>query len=578
MVDRKSLLEQLNRLNDSQWEAMLFHIDVDTADIRTRGSRSQQNIDLIGLLEQKTNGLQHLQEQLSKLTLPKKPTPVDSQPPIKDGVTLPPDSPSYVTQQPEKRQPNRNQQIIAFGSIFILSLLGVGGVIFRQQNISCPVGEERVSGECFKFEITSGEIGLFLSEQNLDLDNGIKAFASQEYNKAIDLFQKATEAAPNDPEPQIYLNNAKARQRGKPFQLAIVVPVNNNENFAEAMLRGVADAQTKFNDNGGKDNRLLEIVVANDGNEPDKANKVAQKLVAQPQVLGVIGHNSSDASKAGLTVYEEAGLAMVSPTSTSTDLRSPVFFRTTTPDDVAGAKLADYAKNTLGVDKVAIFSDFESIYSTSLEKAFGDKFTELGGKVVRNVNLRALEPNAQAEIERSANQEKAQAVVLFPSVETPSVAIAIARANAQLPQKRLQLLGGAVLYDAETLIQGGSAVEGLVLAVPWIGETSDYAKTAEKRWKGRINWWTATSYDATQAFIKTLSNDATRETVVEALESVKLSCTETSGEKLRFWRDGNPKRESHLVQVAKDASAPLSSAFGFKEIEQGEPKASECYW
>ncbi|NER94593.1 MAG: ABC transporter substrate-binding protein [Symploca sp. SIO1B1] len=577
MVDRKSLLEQLNNLNNSQWESMLFWLGNKKIHIPTDISPNRRNIALINLIEQEEDGLQDLQEQLSKLISSQESTPVDdSQPPIEDGATLPLDTPSDVTQQPEKRQPNRNQQIIAVRSVLILSLLGVGGVIFFSQNIYCPAGQERVNGEYFKFEITSGEIRLFLNQKNFDLDSGIDAFKLEDYAQAIEFFQKATEAAPNDPVPQIYLNNAQARQQGDPFQLAVVVPVDNNQDSAKATLRGVADAQTKFNDSGGKDNRLLEIIIANDGNEPDKAEKVAQKLVAQPEVLGVIGHDSSEASEAALSVYEEAGLAMVSSTSASNDLKSPVFFRTTPPADVPGQKLAEYAKNTLDLDKVVIFFDDDSIYSESLKEAFENKFkNELGGTVVRKVNLRDLELNAEAEIERSVNQDQVKAVVLFPSVQTASVAISLARANAQLPQnKRLQLLGGDALYIPETLTQGASAVEGLVLAVAWFGGTSEYATRAGQRWKGKVNWQTANSYDATQALIKTLSNNATRETVVEDLKSVQLSCTETSGEKLRFWADGNPERKSHLVQVAKDAPTPSGSAFGFKEIEQGD--SNEC--
>ncbi|NEP11686.1 MAG: ABC transporter substrate-binding protein [Symploca sp. SIO2C1] len=464
---------------------------------------------------------------------------------------------------------------IALGSIVILSSLSGG--FFWQQYIYCPTVYERVTSECIRLEITSGESRLFLSQENFDLDNGIEAFVSQDYEQAIDFFQKAIEAAPNEPIPQIYLHNAQARKKGNPFQLAVAVPADKNQDFAKEILRGVADAQTKFNDSGGKDNRLLEIVIANDHNEPEIARKVAQKLVAKPEVLGVMGHNSSEASEAALPVYEQAGLAMVSATSTSTSLKGQVFFRSTPPNSAAGKKLAEYTKNTLGLDKVVIFFDSESNNSKSLKQAFEKKFKELEGKVVREVDLRTVEPNAQAEIKRSANQDQVGGVVLSPSVKTDSVAIAIARANAELPQEqRLQLLGGGVLYHTDTLRQGGSAVEGLVLAVPWFGRTSKYAERAEKRWKGSIGWRTASSYDATQALIEGLSSNATRETVVEALKSVELSCSETSGEKLRFWATGDPDRESRLVQVDKDAPAPSGSSFGFKQIEQGERNASEC--
>ncbi|MEW6492770.1 MAG: ABC transporter substrate-binding protein [Cyanobacteriota bacterium] len=393
----------------------------------------------------------------------------------------------------------------------------------------------------------------------------------------MSFFARAVEAAPNDPEPQIYLNNIKARQQGSPFKLAVAVPVDYQEDAAREILRGVADAQTQFNDVGGKDGRLLEIVIANDASKPAVARKIAQQLVANPEVLGVIGHTSSEVSSAALSEYGKAELAMVSPTSTSTSLKNSVFFRTVPSDKVAGEKLAKYAKNTLRLEKVMIFYDSQDSYSRSLKQAFETKLTKLGGKVVSLVDMTNPKLDAKGQIKQSMDHNQVQAAVLLPSLQTASVAISIARANAELPQnKRLQLLGGDGLYLPETLIQGGSAVEGLTIAVTWSDETSSYARVAEKRWKGRVNWRTATSYDAAQALINALSSNATRKTVLENLRSLELSCHETSGEKLRFWATGDPDRESRLVRVDKNAPAPSGSRLGFKEIDQSKHNEPGC--
>jgi branched-chain amino acid transport system substrate-binding protein len=37
--------------------------------------------------------------------------------------------------------------------------------------------------------------------------------------------------------------------------------------------------------------------------------------------LGVIGHHSSNASKAALEIYAKAGITMITPSSTSTNLK-----------------------------------------------------------------------------------------------------------------------------------------------------------------------------------------------------------------------------------------------------------------
>ncbi|MFM6818775.1 MAG: ABC transporter substrate-binding protein, partial [Dolichospermum sp.] len=75
------------------------------------------------------------------------------------------------------------------------------------------------------------------------------------------------------------------------------------------------------------------------------------------------------------------------------------------------------------------------------------------------------------------------------------------------------MLSGDTLYSNETLVTGGKGVEGLIIVIPWFRETSQtksFADKSDKIWGGAISWRTATSYDATQAFIKALSNNPSR--------------------------------------------------------------------
>jgi branched-chain amino acid transport system substrate-binding protein len=77
-------------------------------------------------------------------------------------------------------------------------------------------------------------------------------------------------------------------------------------------------------------------------------------------------------------------------------------------------------------------------------------------------------------------------------------------------------------------------------------------KDATNRWQGeKISWRMATSYDATQAFIKAMSssNNPSRQSVLEKLPSINLSPNESSGNGLKFI-EGEPKKEPVLVKVA----------------------------
>lgn len=140
---------------------------------------------------------------------------------------------------------------------------------------------------------------------------GIQAFSSGNYARAIEFFQEVVAAEPTNPEPKIYLNNAIARQNGSLFNLAAVISAEDNLEISQEILRGVAEAQNKFNRENGKDGRLLEIIIANDGNNPETAVRIAKQLEANPAVLGVIGHSSVLTTSVAMPIYEKAQIAIV---------------------------------------------------------------------------------------------------------------------------------------------------------------------------------------------------------------------------------------------------------------------------
>jgi branched-chain amino acid transport system substrate-binding protein len=416
---------------------------------------------------------------------------------------------------------------------------------------------------------TRGQRTLFPGTSDPNRDNGIAAFKQGDYTNAIAHFKRAVEANRNDPEVLILYNNAKARQQGNPLTLAAAVPVEGKVNSAEAMLRGVAMAQNQFNNSGGTGDRLLEIVIANDGNDPKNAAQVAQQLVSDPSVLGVIGHNASDASQAALKIYEKSGLPMISPTSTSTALSSKVFFRTLPSDAAAAQKLAQYITEKLNLSKVVIFYNPNSDYSRSLQEAFVKSFS---GQVIRSVDLSTSDFQAGVELARSVYQEQAQAALLFPNTTYTSVAREIAKANATVTSgQQLKLLGGDSLYNPDTLIAGGESMAGLILAVPWFVEspTSEgFKKAGNQQWGGLVNWRTAMSYDATQALIVTLSDNSSPASILKGLSQVNLSANQTSGIELKFTSNGERQSEPILVEAVRGASvSPKNTEFGFELVE-----------
>lgn len=470
--------------------------------------------------------------------------------------------------------------IIIGAALLLLSALGVGGVFLKDiitggggsnpiPSISSPTPSISPSSTPTSFDptwISAGERTLNRTQANPFRDRGVEAFIAGNFAEAVTQFEKAVLGNRNDPELQIYLNNAKARLKGSPLVVATVVPIDNRLNIAQDMLRGMADAQTRFNDAGGAGGRLVEIMIANDGNEPARAQMIAQNLANNPNVLGVIGHNSSKASQAALPEYEKVGLAMISPTSTSDYLSGNVFLRTVPSDGESVKILAEYAKNKLSVQKIAVFYDPNSPFSKNLFEVFENAFKQLGGEVYTAIDLTRQNLDVKQEIQSLRNQ--VTAIILFPDPSNISNAISLAQANAQVPGTKFQLLGGNSLYGSDILTSGGNAIEGLIIAVPWVANNQPYAQAAYQRWGGAINWRTASSFDATIALLKALSENPTRASVLQDLKATNLPASETSGQQLQFNAQGERQEESMLVKVTKGApNRPPNVDYGFQLIQ-----------
>jgi ABC-type branched-subunit amino acid transport system substrate-binding protein len=477
-----------------------------------------------------------------------------------------------------KNPPQRRFQVYRGLSLVrilaVITVFGTVGYGTYQASSDCPPGKQKEFGlVCVadKSRISNGDRTLFPNFKNTNRDQAIQAFKQKNYKEAIKLFGQAIEAKRNDPEVLIYYNNALARDKGNPITLAAAVPVDKNPDIAQEMLRGMAQAQYQFNGingKGGLNGRLLEIKIANDAGIPEQAKQVAVELVKDQSILGVIGHHSSESTEAALEEYNKTDIPIISPTSTSTQLHGKKNFFRSLPDDAAGGKkLAEYVFNTLKLRKVVIFSNPKSSYSNSMREEFTKAFEKLGGEVVRKpqINLADTSLDMDAQVYKSIYRDeyKAEAAVLIPDALHTDVALKIANVNKEVVDRSqsqnraipgLKLLGGDTLYSDETLTKGGNAVKGLTIVVPWFREApqaTNFAQQAEKQWGGGVSWRTATSYDATQAFIQALSANGDRTTVIEKLKNVNLSPDNTSGDPLKFNLEGERETDPILVQVQR---------------------------
>jgi ABC-type branched-subunit amino acid transport system substrate-binding protein len=415
---------------------------------------------------------------------------------------------------------------------------------------------------------SQGEKSFFLGDEISYQNKGVEDFKKGDYSKAIESFKKSKDIDRSDPEVEIYYNNALAYEQAKkvnlkPITVAVVVPMYARRASAISILRGVALAQNEFNESNEKvgfKSRPLNIVIANDSNNPEQAQKVAKELIKDSNVLAVIGHNASQASKPALEEYKNNDLAMIASTSASAELKDQVFFRTIPPSNVSAKYLADYAIKDK-IKKVVIYYT-KDIYGKNIKENFEASFKKEGGQVKSSIDLENSQQNLKETfLENLTSINPPDAVVFLPNAESVSTVIDIVSAKRNLRSVfkgnlKLKLLGGGTLYTSNTLKQAKEGVEGLILTVPWFPEEKNsekFAARACKRWEDKIEWATASSYDATQAFIAAISQskNPSRKDVIEKLKSIKLPPDKTSGNALQFINGERKDAKPVLVRVVR---------------------------
>ncbi len=468
----------------------------------------------------------------------------------------------------------KNETTILWLSLIITVALVVSGLWWLKNsgkdwghlagNLTSPgtntPNEPTASNPPLSERISIGERLLISSDATPEKRAATEAIARGNYTEAVSQLEKARATNRNDPENLIYLNNARIGNQ-KSYTIAAPVPIGSDVNSTREILRGVAQAQNEINQKGGIKGIPLKVLIANDDNKPAVAEQVANALVKNQGVLGVVGHFSSDVTLAAGKVYQSGQLVAISPISTSVQLSGfgNYIFRTVPSDRFAGNALSRYMLTQLKRKKAAVFFNSGSNYSKSLKGEFTTALYGDGGQVVGEYDLGSSTFNAGDSVEQAIKQG-AEVLMLAPNSSSVDKALQVVAVN----RNRLQLLAGDSAYTPQTLQIGGSSAEAMVLAVPWhilADPQAEFPKAANQVWGREVNWRTALAYDATKALIAGMERNPTRTAVQQALSSSDFSATGSSGD-IKFLPSGDRNRPVQLVKIQRGTR----TSFGFEFV------------
>jgi branched-chain amino acid transport system substrate-binding protein len=234
------------------------------------------------------------------------------------------------------------------------------------------------------------------------------------------------------------------------------------------MLRAAQLAVNQINAKGGVRGRPLELKIADDSAGDDAAVRVAERLYADPSVVAVVGHLTSNSSIAAARVYGGGSnpVVMISPSASSPDLSgiSPYVFRVCPSDLQHGPHLARFAWQALGARRAGIIY-INTDYGRGVRSSFTAEFQRLGGSVVEADPYVPATPSLEPYLSR---MKRRGIDVLLLAAERPGAELALREMRSL--GLTWPVLGGDALTGIEA---DGALAEGLRLSSAYLPDRRD---------------------------------------------------------------------------------------------------------
>src|ERR671918_1616191 len=258
----------------------------------------------------------------------------------------------------------------------------------------------------------------------------------------------------------------------------------------------------------------IELQTEDDECAAEGGTTGAQRLVAEPQLVAVIGTSCSGAAVPAAEILSDEGIAMISSSNTSPGLTSDLegtegenhqdnYLRTAHNDIVQGQAAANFAFEELGAQTAATIHDGDP-YTQGLATAFEASFTELGCEVIVATAVNKADTDMRPVLTEvaAANPD----MVFFPIFQ-PEADFIVAQSNEFPELEDTNKLMGAdgllsdtfiVLPDTENMYFSGPAT-------PTGGEYQEFVeKYNDEYGEAPIQAFHAHAYDAANMLFDTI--------------------------------------------------------------------------
>jgi branched-chain amino acid transport system substrate-binding protein len=256
----------------------------------------------------------------------------------------------------------------------------------------------------------------------------------------------------------------------------------------------------------------LELVSETTRCDGESGVMAANKLAGDPQLVAVVGPSCSAEARSAVPILCQAGLSVVSPSSTAPDLtdeRRPAelwcYLRTAPNDQAQAQAAARFAREGLRLDRAATLQD-DSQYALQLQEVFAQTFRELGGTITVQLGVGPQGDGtgpALAQIAESESQFLYYPVLL-------DAGAAVTRQTREMPGlEKLERMVADSLFSPELLAAARDAAVGIYWSSPnpstrGPGYEAFVGKYRDRYGEAPVSVYHAHAYDATMLILSAI--------------------------------------------------------------------------
>jgi branched-chain amino acid transport system substrate-binding protein len=246
--------------------------------------------------------------------------------------------------------------------------------------------------------------------------------------------------------------------------------------------------------------------------DPQKATAIAPQIVDDQYTIGLVGPAFSGETKATGGVFDQAGLVAATASATNVTLSENgwrTFFRGLGNDGVQGPSVANYMKNTLGLEKVCVIDD-STDYGLGLATAIRDTLGPVADSGC-NISVKKGDKDFSAAVNQIKGADPAG--VFFSGYYAEAAPLVQQLKDGGVTA---QFVTGDGVKDPEFVKQAGESSKDAILSCPCGPATGAFAEEYTEKFNQEPGTYSTEGYDLGTILLKGIDSGAiTRPALLE---------------------------------------------------------------